>query len=130
VDSLIKRLDDSRYARKFTPRKPDSRWSAINRNRYAELKAAGRLQPAGLARAPTDRIAERPILPAFSTVPPYIQKALKKHPKAWAYFESLAPSHQRRYVIWIDIARQEETKARRLQEALRLLASGQKLGLK
>jgi len=40
VDSLVKRLDDARYARKFTPRKPDSRWSTVNRNRFAQLKAA------------------------------------------------------------------------------------------
>ena len=45
VDSLVKRLDDARYARKFTPRKADSRWSTINRKRYAALKAAGRLKP-------------------------------------------------------------------------------------
>src|SRR5688572_9930739 len=55
VDSLVKRLDDSRYARKFTPRKPDSRWSTINRKRYAALKASGRLKPGGINRAPTDR---------------------------------------------------------------------------
>ncbi len=47
VDSLIKRLDDARYARKFTPRKADSKWSTANRQRYAQLKASGRLMPAG-----------------------------------------------------------------------------------
>src|SRR5262245_59479939 len=46
VDSLIKRLDDRRYARKFTPRRGDSRWSALNRKRYAALKANGRLMSA------------------------------------------------------------------------------------
>ena len=55
VDSLVKRLDDRRYAQKFTPRRADSRWSAVNRRRYAELKAAGRLKPAGIERPPTDR---------------------------------------------------------------------------
>ena len=45
VDSLVKRLDESRYALKFTPRRADSRWSTINRERYAALKAAGRLKP-------------------------------------------------------------------------------------
>src|SRR3990172_10991561 len=48
VDSLVKRLDDRRYARKFTPRKADSRWSTVNRKRYAELKASGRLKPPAL----------------------------------------------------------------------------------
>src|ERR1700677_2989919 len=41
IDSIVKRLDDDRYARKFTPRKPESRWSTINRQRYARLEAAG-----------------------------------------------------------------------------------------
>jgi uncharacterized protein YdeI (YjbR/CyaY-like superfamily) len=130
VDSLIKRLDEARYARKFTPRKPDSKWSAINRKRYAELKASGRLQPAGIRRAPTDRIAEAPRLPRSTAVPAYIQRTLKQHPKAWATFERLAPSHRRNYVLWIDTAKREETKARRLEEAIRLLAAGKTLGLK
>jgi len=55
VDSLVKRLDDQRYARKFTPRRANSRWSTINRKRYAALEASGRLKPAGVNRAPTDR---------------------------------------------------------------------------
>jgi uncharacterized protein YdeI (YjbR/CyaY-like superfamily) len=129
VDSLVKRLDTARYARKFTPRRPDSRWSDLNRRRYARLKADGRLMPAGLDRPPTNRKYDAPArLP--TTVPRYIQEALKKHPAAWSNFERLAPSHRRRYVGWIDLARQQETKTRRLREALRLLASGQKLGLK
>ena len=52
VDSLIKRLDDQRFARKFTPRRADSRWSTVNRERYAELKAGGRLNPSGIQRPP------------------------------------------------------------------------------
>ena len=47
IDSLVKRLDDQRYAIKFTPRKADSRWSDVNRKRYAVLKASGRLEPPG-----------------------------------------------------------------------------------
>ena len=41
VDSLIKRLDHDRYARKFTPRQPTSKWSELNRKRWSELKSAG-----------------------------------------------------------------------------------------
>lgn len=132
VDSLVKRLDESRYARKFTPRNADSRWSTINRKRYAALKAAGRLQPGGINRPPTDRgYDQRP--PRFqmpAAVPPYIQAALKREPAAWRYFEGLAPSHRRRYIGWIESAKRKETKARRLQEAIRLLQEGKPLGLK
>jgi uncharacterized protein YdeI (YjbR/CyaY-like superfamily) len=132
IDSLIKRLDDDRYARKFTPRKPDSKWSNTNRKRYAQLKASGRLMPAGLNRAPTDGsyAAPKPLPSKPSRVPQYIQTSLKKHPRAWKFFESLAPSHQRKYIGWIDSAKQQETKLRRLEEAIRMLTAGEKPGLK
>jgi uncharacterized protein YdeI (YjbR/CyaY-like superfamily) len=132
VDSLVKRLDDSRYVIKFTPRKANSRWSTINRKRYAALKASGRLKPSGIDRAPNDR-SYGPRPPRYqmpATLPRYIQVALRKHPAAWRYFEGLAPSHRRRYIGWIETAKHEETRARRLKEAIRLLIAGKPLGLK
>lgn len=129
IDSLIKRLDDERYARKFTPRKPESKWSTVNCKRYVQLKASGRLMPAGVNRAPTDRTNDAP-RPALSKIPHYIQEALRNHPAAWSYFESLAPSYRRLYIAWIDSAKQEATKMRRLTEAIGLLAAGKKLGMK
>ncbi|OLC81525.1 MAG: hypothetical protein AUH72_09280 [Acidobacteria bacterium 13_1_40CM_4_65_8] len=132
VDSLVRRLDDRRYALKFTPRRADSRWSTKNRKRYAALKASGRLKPAGITRAPTDR-SYGPRPPRFqmpSKLPPYIRTALRKRPAALRYFETLAPSHRRRYIGWIESAKHEETKARRLKEANRLMAAGKALGLK
>ena len=59
IDSLVKRLDDDRYALKVTPRQPTSKWSDINRKRWVELKAAGLLTPAGLAAAPTNNSSNR-----------------------------------------------------------------------
>ena len=60
IDSLVRRLDEDRYARKFTPRKRDSKWSASNRRRYAELKERGLLAAPGLARPPTERSGDAP----------------------------------------------------------------------
>jgi len=66
IDSLIKRLDHDRYVRKFTPRKPASKWSDINRKRWTELKASGLLTPSGLAAAPTkNTYPPRPTIPAL-----------------------------------------------------------------
>jgi uncharacterized protein YdeI (YjbR/CyaY-like superfamily) len=129
VDSLVKRLDDERYARKFTPRRPDSVWSAINRRRYAELAAAGRLAAPGKARPPTDRhYGPRPALPA--RVPPDMREALKRVPRAARFFEGLAPSERKRFVGWVALAKKAATRRRRLAEAIRLLAAGRRLGLK
>jgi uncharacterized protein YdeI (YjbR/CyaY-like superfamily) len=129
IDSIVKRLDDDRYARKFTPRKPDSKWSTINRRRYADLKARGLLAAPGIERAPTSRSGDAP-RPSVSAIPPYIEKQLKADARAWNYFEHLAPSHRRAFIGWIDSAKRAETKEKRLREAISLLAAGKKLGLK
>src|SRR5215470_10143313 len=87
IDSLVKRLDDDRYALKLTPRKPTSKWSDINRKRWADLSAAGR------AAAPTEnRYASRPRIPEL---PAYVAKAFKADPKAWRHFQQLAPTYRR-----------------------------------
>jgi len=130
IDSLIKRIDDDRYARKFTPRKPNSKWSDVNRKRYAELEAAGRLKPAGKARSPQSggSYGPKPTVPATS--PAYITRAIKAKPAAWAFFQTLAAKQQRYHWGWIHIAKQQETRERRLREVIRLLSARQKLGLK
>jgi uncharacterized protein YdeI (YjbR/CyaY-like superfamily) len=132
VDSLVKRLDSRRYAQKFTPRRPNSRWSAVNRKRYDELKAEGRLKPSGIERPPTDRgdAPRPPRLATPSKLPAYIDAALRNNARALRHFKALAPEQRRRYFAWIESAKREETKLRRLKEAIRLLASGKVLGLK
>ena len=128
IDSLIKRVDDDRYARKFTPRNPSSKWSDINRKRWVELEAAGLLTAAGLAAAPTGNTYAP--LPAIPDLPAYIADALKANPKAWSFFQELAPTYRRHFVIWIHSAKQPETRERRIRESIALLAAGKKLGLK
>ncbi|MDA1314838.1 MAG: YdeI/OmpD-associated family protein [Acidobacteria bacterium] len=129
IDSIIRRLDDDRYVRKFTPRKPDSKWSTINRRRYADLKTRGLLAAPGLDRPPTGRSGDAP-RPLLSALPPYIEKGFKTDARAWEYFEQLAPSYRRAYIARVDSAKREETKQRRLSEAIRLAAAGKKLGMK
>jgi uncharacterized protein YdeI (YjbR/CyaY-like superfamily) len=129
VDSLVKRLDDDRYARKFTPRKPDSRWSTINRRRYAELKSQGLLAPAGLKRPPTNLDGDAP-RPSITALPSYIEKGLQANVRAQKFFEGLAPSCRRAYIGWVDSAKRDETKQKRLREMIDLLTAGKKLGLK
>jgi uncharacterized protein YdeI (YjbR/CyaY-like superfamily) len=129
IDSLIRRLDDDRYARKFTPRQPDSRWSTANRNRHAKLKAAGRLSPSGLKLCPTDRDGDAP-RPSLAKLPTYIEQGLRRHAAAWEFFHGLSPSNRRNYIAWIDSAKRQETKARRLERAIAMLDAGEKPGLK
>lgn len=128
VDSLIKRLDDDRYVIKITPRKPESKWSAINRRRWNELEAAGLLAAPGLAAAPTgNSYAAKPAIPEL---PAYIARAFKTDARAWQHFQTLAPTYRRTFVMWIHTARRAETRERRIRESIALLAAGKKLGLK
>ena len=128
IDSLVRRLDDSRYARKFTPRKPRSNWSATNRRRWIELKEDGLLADAGLAAAPTDLGATPP--PEIPVLPAYIAAAFRAEPKAWRFFEQLAPTYRRHFVAWIHTAKRPATREKRIREATAMLAAGRKLGLK
>jgi uncharacterized protein YdeI (YjbR/CyaY-like superfamily) len=128
IDSLIKRLDDDRYARKFTPRTPASKWSDINRKRWSDLKDAGLLAAPGLRAAPTPNSYAR--LPELGDLPDSIADGLQANPKAWACFQKLAPSHRRNYVAWIHTAKRPETREKRIREAIATLRAGQKLGLK
>ena len=128
IDSLLKRIDDDRFALKATPRKPASKWSDINRGRWKKLKTAGLLTPAGLAAAPTEnRYAPKPSIPEL---PSYIRKAIKSHHDAWTFFQKLPRGERRNFVVWIHIAKRPETRERRIRESVALLAAGRKLGLK
>jgi uncharacterized protein YdeI (YjbR/CyaY-like superfamily) len=128
IDSLIKRLDDDRYAIKVTPRQPTSKWSALNRKRWRELQTAGLLAPAGVAAPPTENAyAPKPIIP---DLPIYIAKAIKANAPAWKFFRALPPGERRQFVVWIHVAKRQETRDRRLRESVGLLAAGKRLGLK
>lgn len=128
IDSLVKRLDDDRYAIKVTPRKETSKWSHINRKRWEQLKEEGLLAPAGLAAAPTaNTYAPRPKIPEL---PAYIARAFKTDLKAWQNFQALARTYRRDFVVWIHTAKRPETRERRIRESIELLSAGKKLGLK
>ena len=76
----------------------------MNRKRYAELEAEGRLKPAGLERPPTNRTyGPRPLrVPMPSRIPAYIEATLKKNATALRHFETMASWQRRRYLDWAE----------------------------
>jgi uncharacterized protein YdeI (YjbR/CyaY-like superfamily) len=132
IDSIIKRVDDNSFARKFTPRTDNQNWSELNKRRVAKLIQEGRMTEIGLAKIGYSNAEQkpRPSIPKVVPVPAFMEQALRKEKKAWENFESLAPSHKRNYVVWVTWAKREETRAKRLQEAIQLLSENRKLGLK
>ena len=135
IDSLIKRIDDQRYARKFTPRKAQSQWSESNKQRIAKLLKAGLMTKAGLelleAAKSSGNWHKTISKPEFSyEMPATFADALKKNARAANAFRDLPPSYQRQYLAWIEAAKRVETRDRRITESIRLLSQGRKLGLK
>lgn len=135
IDSIITRLDEDRYAQKMTPRTDRAKWSESNRRRLGTLLAEGRVTVAGLAAVDPEVLAllERPEpapRPASPELTPDLAAALEADPRAHEEFLRLPPSHRKRYVGWIMAAARDETRRRRLAEAMELLARGERLGLK
>ena len=125
IDSLVRRIDDRRYARKFTPRKPWSIWSSLNIARVTRLRAEGRMTKSGLeafAKRTTEISALEKINAEGMKVPPDLEEALRANAKAWSNYEKLAPSHRKRYVIWISAAKTPETRKKRISEAVDLIS--------
>jgi hypothetical protein len=119
VDSLIKRLDDDRYAIKVTPRKPKSKWSDLNRKRWKELEAAGLLAAPGLAAAPPRKQlcakAEDPELPA------YIATAFKSELQGLAHFPGTFPDVPASLRGLDPYGQATETRERRIRQSIELL---------
>jgi uncharacterized protein YdeI (YjbR/CyaY-like superfamily) len=135
VDSIIKKLDEQRYARKFTPRRADSSWSLVNKTRVEELIAAGRMAAPGLAKVEAAKKSgawENPTTkPEFEfEIHSEFARALDENPAAAEFFESLAKTYRKQYIYWTGSAKREATREKRIKEAIKLLLEKKKLGLK
>ena len=124
IDSVIMRIDGTSYARKFTPRRLGSIWSETNIRRVKELTRQGRMTEAGL-KLYRERTGRKSQAEQFKVrEPPFPEEfmaAVKSDGLAWANFEKLAPSHRKRYLMWITAAKKKGTRDRRIMEAVVLL---------
>lgn len=131
IDARREALDDSYFLQRFTPRRPRSKWSRINRDKVERLIAEGRMRPAGLeqvALAKADGRWEAAYEgQARATVPADLQRELDARPKARQNFEQL--SSQNRYAILYRLqdAKRPETRARRLEKFIAMLEAGETL---
>jgi uncharacterized protein YdeI (YjbR/CyaY-like superfamily) len=128
VDSLIQKIDDEKYARKFNPRRPESKWSETNKRRVVKVIREGQMTKAGMARITfevEDVDLGRPKAKRPPVKMPYkIQKALKSDPKVWTAFQKVAPSLKRNYILWLADAKNPETFERRLKKLVDEVMSG------
>ena len=134
IDSIIKKIDDEKYVRKFTPRKDKSQWSELNKKRTDKMIKEGRMTEIGLAKiteAKKSGIWRQDSRPSISfDLPSEFAEVLASNKKAKENFEGLASSYQKQYIAWITAAKRPETKKKRIIESIALLEQGKKLGIK
>ena len=135
VDSLVKRIDEHEYMRKFTPRKPTSTWSEINKKRVQELIREGRMRPPGMKTIEVARkngMWDKGVTPpqVDDSLPEALFSAFQDHPLARDHYSAMPARAQRQFNIWINMAKRAETVQKRVDESIRLLDKGQELGLK
>ena len=134
IDGLVKRIDDRKHTIRFSPRRKNSIWSELNKKRVGRLIEEGRMTEAGMAKVREaqangqwDQAAERE---DTMLAPPELTAALAKNAQARLSFEKLAPCYRKQFIYWVGSAKRDETRQKRVAEAVRLLACHQRLGLK
>jgi uncharacterized protein YdeI (YjbR/CyaY-like superfamily) len=134
IDSIVKTIDDERYMQKFTPRKAKSNWSDSNKKRVEKLINAGKMTKAGLEKIEIAKINGTwdKIITATKSfeMPIELENGLDINKNAKDFFNKLSASCRRQYIGWIASAKKEETKQKRVKEAISKLSKKQKLGMK
>ena len=129
IDGVRHRIDDEAYRIRFMPRKPGGIWSAVNLKRFAELKAEGRIAPAGQAAHDIGRRRtgiysyER----AATDLSPEQTAAFQADAKAWAFFQAQPPGYRKLTIHRILAAKTEGTQARRLALLIDASAQGRRM---
>jgi len=133
IDSTVQRIDNEKYAQRFTPRKDRSTWSELNIKRARKMIRQGRMTKAELAKFKEVEKKSKGGLetkPAMKLViPPDLKEALGADKKAWENFHDFAPSYKRLYIRWIADAKRKQTRERRIKQTVKWVAQNKKPGM-
>jgi len=131
IDGLMNPYDAASWLIRFTPRRPRSKWSVINRERAEALAAEGRMRPAGVAEIEAAKADGRwaDAYPPHSRAepPPDLQAALDASPKAAAFFATLKGANRYAVIYRVLDAKRPETRAKRVAEFVAMLERGETL---
>jgi uncharacterized protein YdeI (YjbR/CyaY-like superfamily) len=131
IDGIRKSIDTENYKIRFTPRRPGSIWSAVNRKRVEELIKDGLMQPAG-AKAWAGRDPSK--FYHYSFEQPHVEfegallKQLRANQKAFEFFQAQPPYYRKQLTRWVISAKQEETRNKRMAALIRDSAAGRRMG--
>ena len=99
IDSTAKKVDEDRYAQRFSPRRPGSSYSPSNVARLRSMAAKGKIVPEVLAKVKPLLVENPPV------IPPDILAALKADPVIWNNFRAFSDSYKRIRIGYIEGAR-------------------------
>ncbi len=123
IDSTVKKLDEERRKQLFTPRKKKSGWSKVNKDHIIALEAKGLMMPPGRAKieqAKTDGSWTFLDDVENGIVPDDLQAAFDANPKAWTNYQAFAKGYRKNYLYWLNTAKREATRNKRISEIIRL----------
>ena len=128
IDGLRHRHDETYFRQRFTPRKPRSKWSMINRERVEALTAAGRIRPSGQAQIDAAKADGRWDAAYAGSrtieVPDDLTRALRRNAAARRAFAALDSANRYAILFRIHDAKRPETRARRIEQFTTMLAEG------
>lgn len=129
IDGTRKRLDERHWLQRFTPRRPRSKWSKVNREKAVGLIERGEMTPAGLhevERAKADGRWDAAYAgQRTATVPDDLERELERHPAAHELFATLDSRNRYAILYRIDDAKKPETRARRIAKFVAMLDEGE-----
>jgi len=131
IDSKLRRVDEEKYVLRYTPRKPGSVWSKVNKEKAEILIGQGNMTEAGLLKIEEAKKAGRWQSAYTNTerdsTPKDLEDALKKSEKAWQNFNTFANSYRNLYVGWVSAAKTAETRRNRIDIVVRQALENKKL---
>jgi len=137
IDSTAKSMDEDRYMQRFTPRKPKSGWSGINKQRIEKIIAAGLMTEAGLVKIEAAKkdgswnSLDKIYAPADQLqIPDGLGKAFSRNKKAKTNFDNFPVFTRRQFLYWINAAKRPETRKARIKQAALMSAANKKPGIK
>ena len=130
IDGVRKRIDETRYTIRFSPRKTSSNWSTINIARVRALSEQGVMKPAGL-KAFAAREEKRSGVYAYENRPKALDapcaKQLRRDKAAWDFFQAQPPGYRKLAAWWVMSAKKEETRQKRLARLIADSAAGKRI---
>jgi uncharacterized protein YdeI (YjbR/CyaY-like superfamily) len=131
IDGQKAWLDQRHWLQRFTPRRPRSKWSKVNRQKATELVEKGEMRPSGLReveRAKADGRWEAAYdAQSTATVPDDMRRELEKNRRALEFFSKLDSRNRYAILYQIQDAKKPETRARRIEKYVVMLAEQKKL---